>query len=199
MKMRMARALLIATVAMVSCSKSASTDLDAGPHGPTNIVVKWTIDGKAASTASCKARNAAQVYINLSGTIDTELHQSVTIDCAKGTTTFESLLVEKLGMPYIEGTLLDDKGVTVNDMDLGLAEAGVNLMPIPGTTNVTLAFYPPPSGTGGAGGMGASSSSTVASSSSTVASSSSSGGGGMGGGSAASSSSAGAGGADAGP
>jgi hypothetical protein len=198
MKTGMARALVLATAMVVSCGKSSSSTGDAGPHGPTNIVVKWTIAGKAASASSCDAQGAKQVFVNLSGTIDVSLHKSVTVDCEKGTTTFTDLLVEDLGEPYLEGTLLDEKGMSV---PMGIV--GVNLMPVPGTTNVTLDFFPPMNmGGGGMGGM-----MTTSSTTSSTTTTTSSGMGGSGGGTTSSttattssgSGGGGTGGADAGP
>jgi hypothetical protein len=112
----------------------------------------------------------AQVFVTLSATIDPALHKTATVDCEKGTFDFGSPLVEDLGLPYIEASLLDEKGVTV-------AKASTDVSPVPGSTTVTLDFFPAMN-TGGAGGMGSSSSSA---SSSSTTSSSTSGMGGMGG------------------
>jgi len=189
MKIRMARAMLLATAAIVSCGKGTGGSTtgstgDAGVEGPTNLVVSWTLAGSAASSATCMAQGAAQVFVNLSGTLDPTLHQSVTVDCATGTTSFPMLLVQDLGTPYLEGTLLDDKGVTV---PMGIV--GIDVTPMLGTTAVTLAFFAPQN-TGG-GGAGTTSSSTAASSSTTSSSShaASSSSGGTGGASTTSSSS----------
>ncbi len=132
--------------ALASCGKSggsagAGGDVDAGPMGPTNLVVTWTLAGMPASAATCTAHQAAQIYVNLSGTIDPTLHQTTTLDCATGTLTFSQLLVQDLGTPYLEGTLLDSMGATVTI-------TGVDVVPTVGTTNVTLAFFAP-QGTGG--------------------------------------------------
>jgi hypothetical protein len=143
-----ARMLVLATAAIVSCGKGAgggTSSGDAGVHGPTDLVVTWTLAGKPASSADCTANGATQTFVNLSGTIDPSLHQTQTVDCATGTVTFSQLLVEKLGMPDLEGTLLDSMGKTVQTTHL-------DVMPVLGTTNVTLAFFAP-SNTGGGGGM----------------------------------------------
>ena len=171
-----AQALLLAGVTVAACGKSgAGATGDAGVHGPTDLVVKWTFTGKPASAAECAARMGQQVDVTMSGTIDPALHKTVTTDCAKGTVDLGSLLVEDLGAPYLEATLLDAKGMTVTI-------AGVNVTPILGTTTVTFDFFPAVMGTGGAGGTGTTASSVA----STAAASS---GGGAGG--ATSSSSAG--------
>jgi len=189
MKMAWARTLLAALVATAACSKSGTGATgDGGVTGPTDLVAKWTFTGKPASAAECSARMGDKVYVNLSGTVDATLHQTVTADCAKGTVDLGSHQVEDLGLPYLEATLLDAKGVQVTIV-------GVNVTPVLGTTTVTLDFFPAPMGTGG------STSSSVASS---VAASSaaSSGGGGAGGATTTStttsSTSGGAGGGDAG-
>ncbi len=178
MKMRRARSLVLATAAIVSCGKGAgggTSSGDAGLHGPTNLVVTWTLAGKPADAAGCMAHGAVMTYVNLSGTIDPTLHQTQTLDCSAGTVTFSNLLVEDLGMPYLEGTLLDDMGTAVQT-------TGLDVTPALGTTNVTLAFFGP-QGTGG-GGMGGSPTTT-----SSHASSSGGGGGGGGGGAATTASS----------
>jgi hypothetical protein len=186
MKLGRARALLLVTAAIMSCGKgggSMGSTGDAGVNGPTNLVVSWTLAGKPASAATCMAGGAAQIFINLSGTIDPTLHQSTMVDCSMGTFTFGKLLVEDLGTSsYLEGTLLDATGMAVPS---GLV--GVTVLPTLGTTDVTLAFFAPSgAGGGGMGGAPASSSSSQAASSSHAASSSS---GGHGGASAAASSS----------
>ena len=186
MRIRGARAWALAGVAIVStivsCGKSggggagAGGGVDAGPMGPTNLVVTWTLAGMPASATTCTAHQGAQVYVNLSGTIDPSLHQTTTLDCATGTVTFSQLLVQDLGTPYLEGTLLDSMGETVTI-------TGVDVVPTVGTTNVTLAFFAP-QGTGGAGGTTTTTTTTHSSSSST-----SSGSGGTGGSMTSSSSS----------
>ncbi|MFT3769401.1 MAG: hypothetical protein QM820_28520 [Minicystis sp.] len=174
MKMGWARALLLAAAAMAACSKSGSGDTgDAGPHGPTNLTVKWVFSGKPASASECSAHEALQVFVTLSATLDPELHQTITADCDKGSVSLGSPLVENLGQPFVEAALLDDKGVTV-------AVASANVTPVPGSTTVTLDFFPV-MGTGGAGGMMSSSSSAASSAASTAAASSSGGMGGAGG------------------
>ncbi|APR87243.1 Hypothetical protein A7982_12592 [Minicystis rosea] len=194
MKIGWARAIVLAALAVAACSKSGTGDTgDAGPHGPTKLTAKWTFTGKPASASECEAHGASQVYVNLSATIEPSLHQTLTVECEKGTASFGSPLVEELGMPFLEASLLDDKGVTV-------ATVSTNVNPEPGTTTVTLDFFPAMN----TGGAGTTSSSAVSSSSSAV-SSSSGGTGGTGGmpstssasgtGGAAASSSAGSGGA----
>jgi hypothetical protein len=186
MKMAWARTLLVALVAVAACGKSSSgTTGDAGVTGPTDVVAKWTFTGKAASAAECTAHMGQQVFVTLSGTIDSSLHKTATADCTKGTVDLGTFQVEDLGAPYLEAALLDDMGVQV-------AIVGVNVTPVLGKTTVTLDFFPAPMGTGG------STSSSVASS---VAASSaaSSGGGGAGGMMTTSSTSATTGGAGGGP
>jgi hypothetical protein len=163
MKTGMPRGLLVAVALAVSCGKggSASTTGDGGLHGPTDVIAEWTFTGKAASASECAAHKAVQVYVNMSGTVDPTLHQTVTVDCAKGSVTFPKLLVEDLGSPYVEATLLDDKMVTI-------AIVGVNVVPTLGKTTVKLDFF--------AATM------TTSSSSSTTSTTSSSTSGGMGGG-----------------
>src|SRR5262245_35409005 len=107
MKMGWAQALLVVIAATAACGKGGSGSTgDAGVHGPTNLVAKWTFTGKAADASGCMAHGASQVYVNLSGTVDPSLHKSATVDCAKGSFSFGSPLVEDLGMPYLEATLL---------------------------------------------------------------------------------------------
>jgi hypothetical protein len=137
---------------------------DAGPTGPTDLAVSWTLAGMPADATGCMAHGATQIFVNLSGTIDPALHQSMTVDCAMGSLTFPKLLVEKLGMPYLEGTLLDAKSKTV-------AITGVDVTPMLGTTAVTLDFFSA-MGTGGAGSSSSAASSSHAASSSGTASSS---------------------------
>jgi hypothetical protein len=177
MKMGWVRALLLAVAAMAACGKSESSGGtgDAGLHGPTHLVAKWTFTGKPASASECSARMGAEVFVTLSATIDPSLHKTATVDCEKGTFDFGSPRVEDLGMPYVEAALLDDKGVTI-------ATASADVSPTPGSTTVTLDFFPAMN-TGGAGGAGSTSSSSTTTSSSTSSSTSGMGGaGGMGGG-----------------
>ncbi len=152
------------------------------------------------------AHGAQQIAITLSGTIDPSLHQSTTVDCSKGSVSFDQLLVQGLGTPYLEGTLLDAMGHSV-------AIAGVDVVPVLGTTKASLAFFAP-SGSGGASSSSTSAASTSAASTTaaTTSSASSSAASTSGGGSssstaaassstaaATSSSSGGAGGGDGGP
>jgi hypothetical protein len=155
--------MVLAAAAIVSCGKGGggtggAGGGDAGPHGPTNVVVSWTIAGMPADATACTAQGAAQIYLNLSGTVDPSLHQSTMVPCSMGTVTWSQLLVEKLGQPYLEGTLLDASGKMV-------AIAGVDVVPAVGTTDVTLPFFSAQEG--GTGGMTTSSSSSSSSSSTT--------------------------------
>jgi hypothetical protein len=161
MRIRMAGAMVLAAVAIVSCGKGggggggAGGDADAGPHGPTDIVVSWTLAGMPADATTCMAQGSSQIYLNLSGTIDPSLHQSTTVPCSMGSVTWSQLLVENLGQPYLEGTLLDASGTMV-------AIVGVDVVPTVGMTNVTLPFFGP--NDGGTGGMTTTSSSSSSSS-----------------------------------
>jgi hypothetical protein len=176
MKVGMARAALLAVAAVMaiaSCGKGSGAATttgagggDAGPSGPTTLAVTWTLAGAPASASTCTAHGATQIALTLSGTIDPSEHQSTTVDCAKGSTKFDDLLVQNLGTPYLEGALLDAMGTSV-------AIVGVDVTPVLGTTDATLAFFAP-QGTGGAGG--ASSSSTAASTAAASTSASSGGG-----------------------
>jgi hypothetical protein len=179
---------LLATAAIVSCHKSNETvAADSGLDGPTDLVVTWTLAGMPAQAQSCMMIGAAQVAIDVSGTIDPSLHQSATLDCAAGTTTFPRLLVEKLGTPYVEGTLLDGKGVTVIDAMYNMPLiVGATVTPQIGTTTVKLDFDAWREPSGAASSSGSSSTSTSTSSSSAT--------GGTGGVATASSSSGGTGG-----
>ena len=170
MKMGKARALLLAAAAMMSCGKGGggAVTQDGGPGGQTNLVVSWTLAGAAAGSDACMAQGAAQIYVNLSGTIDPTLHESTTVECSLGSVTFSALAIDKLGEPYLEGTLLDAQGTS-------LAIVGVNVVPQVGATDVSLAFFSP-QGTGGGGTTAAASSSSGGTSASTAAASSSSGG-----------------------
>src|ERR1700679_3516789 len=102
MRIRGARAWVLAAVAIVSCGKSsnggggggAGGSSDAGPMGPTNLVVSWTLAGVPADAAGCTARKATNIFVYLSGTIDPSLHQSTTVTCATGKVTFSQLLVQ---------------------------------------------------------------------------------------------------------
>jgi hypothetical protein len=189
MKILRAYALLLGMVgiaASTDCS-GESTGGDKAP-GPTDLTVTWTFSGKPASADECMARMGTKVHVNLSGTYDPSLHQTVTEECATGTVKFANLDIEKLGTPYLEGALLNAK-------EMRVTQAGLTVMPTSGATNATIDFYPIPDG--GAGGASSSSSS---SSSSKAASSSSSSGSGSGSGSSGSGSgsSSSSGGSDAG-
>lgn len=148
-------AALLAIISAGACGKGATTDGgDAGPTGPTKMTVKWTFTGKPASAAECSAHMAEEVFVNLSGTIDPELHKSDTVACSKGTADLGSPLIEKLGQPYVEASLLDAKGVTVTLV-------GQLVNPTPGATEVVLDFFPAMN----VGGAGTSSSSSTSASS----------------------------------
>jgi hypothetical protein len=203
MQKRALRALFLAltcVAATAHCGKG--TDSGPQPLGPTDVVVAWTFDGKPASAAECMARGGVQVSITLSATNDPALHQNAKEACEKGTVTFAALDTGGLGMPFLEGALLDDKGMTVRRAD-------VTVTPTAGKTPVTLDFFAAQmttgattgdttvttgdttsatSGGGVMGGMGGGTATSAASSSASSAASAS-----------ASSSASGAGGADAGP
>jgi hypothetical protein len=200
MKNRALRALFLAltcVAATAHCGKGTDSS-GTPPLGPTDVVVTWTIDGKPASAAECMKRGGLQVSITLSATNDPALHQNTTEVCEKGTVTFAGLDTGGLGTPFLEGTLLNDKGGTVTRTDVTVA-------PTPGKTAVTLDFFAPQPTTGATTGDA-----TVTTGDTTSATSGGGGMGGMGGGTAtsaasssasasASSSASGAGGADAGP
>src|SRR4051812_38856063 len=82
---------------LASCSSGSIGDTaSAGGPAPsvaTEIVVTWTFDGKPASVEECAGRGAKHVYLNLSGTVDPALHQTETLDCARGGVTFSKLTV----------------------------------------------------------------------------------------------------------
>jgi hypothetical protein len=169
----MARALLLAAAAIISCSTSnggAGTGAP-GPQGPTSLVVSWTFGGSPASGASCAMAGAAEVFVNLSGTFNPTADQSVTVYCSAGAITLSGLLVQDLGTAsHLTGTLLDSNGATVP-----MGVVGVDVTPTLGTTAVTLAFFPSQS-TGG-GGAGTSTSTSTSTSTTTSTATSSSGGG----------------------
>ena len=136
MTKRPLRALLLAltcVAATAHCGKSESTGTPA--LGPTDVVVSWTFSGKPADAASCAALMAYQVSVTLSATSNPELHQHADVDCAAGTVTFAGLDVSGLGAPFLEGALLGDKGGT-------LPRADLTVTPTPGSTPVTLDFFP---------------------------------------------------------
>lgn len=164
MKTRQAYALLFAMggiMAAADCGKGQEGAGGGGP-GPTDLTVTWTFSGKPASAEECTARKGQKVFVNLSGTVNPDLHQTATEDCAKGSVKFSGLDIETLGMPYLEGRLLDENGKRVT-------QEGQVILPQSGATNVTLDFFP----VQGEGGASASSSSSAASSSVTAAASSS--------------------------
>jgi hypothetical protein len=182
---------LLGGAATANCGKGS--DSSGTPAlGPTDVVVTWTFDGKPASAAECMARGGSTVSVTMSATSDPSLHQHGTEACEKGSLTFTGLDTGSLGTPFVEGALLDDKGLTK-------ARADVTVTPVAGKTPVTLDFFPTQvmttgettgdavttgdatsstSGGGGMGGMSATSSVTSAASSSTASSTAASGAGG---------------------
>ncbi len=198
MKNRTLQVLLLAVAGVAATAHCGKGGESSGtpPLGPTDVVVTWTFDGKPASAAECMTRGGSTVSVTLSATGDPALHRNGTAACDKGTITFSGLDTGALGTPFVEGALLDDKGVTVR-------RAEVTVTPTAGKTAVTLDFF--------ASGMTAATSGDPATTSGDPATSSSGGGmGGMGASSAASTAAssaastaaattAGAGGADAGP
>ena len=136
MKNRTLQVLLLAVTGVAAtahCGKG--TDTTTTPSlGPTDVVVTWTFDGKPASTAECTTRGGLTVAITLSATGDPSLHQNATVACEKGTVKFSALDTAGLGTPFLEGALLDDKGITVK-------RAEVTVMPKAGTTAATLDFF----------------------------------------------------------
>jgi len=174
MNIKMARALLLATAAIISCGTggaSTGTTGAPGPQGLTTLVVSWTFGGSPASGAACATAGAAEVSLKLSGAFNPAADQNVTFYCSAGAATFTGLLVQDLGTAaQIEGTLLDSTGAVV---PMGIL--GVDIKPALGTTAVTLAFFPSQS-TGGGGAGTSTSTSTSGSSSSTTSSSGGTGG-----------------------
>ena len=153
MKIRRAYALLLAGAGIIAASADCGKDsggMGGSGAGPTDLTVTWTFSGMPADASSCMAHNGVQVAVTLSGTFDTKLHQSVTEACATGTVKFPNLSTDLLGTPFIEGALLDDKGMTIE-------ARSTSVKAMPGTTKANIDFFPV-MGMGGAGGMGASSS-----------------------------------------
>ena len=197
MKNRTLQVLLLAlsTIAATTHCGKGSESSGTPPLGPTDVVVTWTFDGKAASAAECMARGGITVSVTMSATSDPGLHQHDTAACEKGSLTVAGLDPGSRGLPFVEGALLDDKGLTKTRAD-------VTVTPTPGKTAVTLDFFPSQvmttgattgdavttgeatSATSGGGGMGGMSGTSSASSSAAS--------------SASASSASGAGGADAG-
>lgn len=144
-----------------ACSDSSDSQKSGTTSTPTDVVISWTIAGEAPTDASCADRGGVSVYVSLSGTIDTELHQDTTVGCAVGSVTFPGLIVEDLGQPYVDAMLLDASGKTVS-----IASGPV--VATAKSTELTLDFFPKspnPSttsstsssssvGAGGAGGAG---------------------------------------------
>lgn len=167
MKIRRAHALLLGVVGIAASTNCSSESAGAGDKapGPTDLTVTWTFSGKPASAEECTTRGGTKVYVNLSGTYDPSLHQSVTEECATGSVKFANLNLDKLGMPYLEGALINAKEIRVT-------QTGLTVTPTSGPTNVTLDFFPVPDG--GAGGASSSSSSSSKAASSSASSSSAS-------------------------
>jgi hypothetical protein len=166
MKIQRAYALLLGMVgiaASTDCSSESTGPGDDTP-GPTDLTVTWTFSGQPATAEECMTRKGTKVYLTLSATKDPSLHQSVTEECSKGSVKFSGLNIGKLGMPYLEGILVNEKEIKVDHQVL-------TVMPMPGATDVTLDFFPVKTD-GGAGGSSSSSSSSAASSSSSASSSS---------------------------
>ncbi len=156
--MRFVPALILLSLAVgVVANCGGSSDTGAAPPAPTptDLVVTWSFAGKPASAEECSNRKATQVYLNLSGTVDVTLHQTKTLDCPVGTVTFPGLTVQSLGMPDLEGILLDKDGKSITSLD-------VTVVPVGGQTKTALDFF---GAMGGAGGMSASSTADVAASS----------------------------------
>ncbi len=137
MKNRTLQVLLLAlsTIAATTHCGKGSESSGTPPLGPTDVVVTWTFDGKAASAAECMARGGVTVSVTMSATSDPGLHQHDTAACEKGSLTFAGLETGALGLPFVEGALLDDKGLTKTRAD-------VTVTPTPGKTAVTLDFFP---------------------------------------------------------
>lgn len=199
MKNRTLKVLLLALTG-IAATTHCGKDSDSGtaPLGPTDVVVTWTFDGKAASASECMARGGVTVSVTMSATSDPGLHQHGTADCEKGSLTFSGLDTGALGLPFVEAALLDDKGLTKTRADL-------TVTPTPVKTAVTLDFFPSQvmttgattgetvstaeassASSGGMGGMGGMSGTSSASSAASTAA-------------ASTSSASGSGGADAGP
>jgi hypothetical protein len=135
MKNRTLQVLLLGLVGIAATAHCGKSDSTGTPSlGPTDVVVTWTFDGKPASGMECVTRGIASVAITLSATNDVTLHQNATVDCDKGTVTFAGLDTASLGTPFLEGTVIDGKGMTLTRTD-------TTVMPKPGKTAVTLDFF----------------------------------------------------------
>ncbi|MEP7119791.1 MAG: hypothetical protein ABJE95_02730 [Byssovorax sp.] len=179
MKNRTIQVLLLALTGVAATAHCGKGGESSGTPslGPTDVVVTWTFSGAATSPAACTMYKGQTVRVTVSATNDPALHQDATAACEKGTVTFSALDTGGLGMPFVEGALLDDKGVTIT-------HAEITAPSMAGKTAVTLDFFPismttsgdpattsgdpstaASSGGGGMGGMGATSASSAASSS----------------------------------
>ena len=137
MKNRTLQVLLLALTGIAATAHCGKGSESSGTPalGPTDVVVTWTFDGKPASAMECSARGGVTVSVTMSATSDPSLHQLGTAACEKGSLTFGGLDTGSLGMPFLEGTLLDDKGQTKTRAD-------VTVTPAAGKTAVTLDFFP---------------------------------------------------------
>jgi hypothetical protein len=201
MKNRTIQVLLLAltgVAATAHCGKgSESTGTPAA--GPTDVVVTWTFSGAATSPAACTANKGQTVRVTMSASSDPSLHQDATAACEKGTVTFAGLDTGALGMPFVEGALLDDKGVTITHAETtttataGKTAVTLDFFPLTMTTSgdpATTSGDPSTSASSGGGGMGGMSATSASSAASTAGSTTAA---------ATTSSGSGAGGADAGP
>jgi hypothetical protein len=136
MKNRTLQVLLLALTGIAATAHCGKSESSGTPSlGPTDVVVTWTFDGKAASAAECTARGGVTVSVTMSATSDPTLHQHSTESCEKGTVTFSGLNTGALGQPFVEATLLDDKGLTKTRADM-------TVTPVEGKTEVKLDFFP---------------------------------------------------------
>lgn len=200
MKNRRLQVLLLALTGVAATAHCGKGSESSGTPalGPTDVVVTWTFRGMPTSPAACTMNKGQMVRVTLSASNDPALHQDATAACEKGTVTFAGLDTAGLGTPFVEGALLDDKGVTVTRADTtAMAMAGktavtLDFFPIAMTTSgdpATTSGDPSTAASSGGGGMGGMSGTSASSASSSAASSTAA---------ASSSSGAGAGGADAG-
>lgn len=202
MKNRRLQVLLLALTGVAATAHCGKGSESSGTPalGPTDVVVTWTFRGMPTSPAACTMNKGQMVRVTLSASNDPALHQDATAACEKGTVTFAGLDTAGLGTPFVEGALLDDKGVTVTRADTtAMAMAGktavtLDFFPIAMTTSgdpATTSGDPSTAASSGGGGMGGMSGTSASSASSSAASSTAAA-------SSSSSSGAGAGGADAG-
>jgi len=202
MKNRRLQVLLLALTGVAATAHCGKGSESSGTPalGPTDVVVTWTFHGMPTSPAACTMNKGQMVRVTLSASNDPALHQDATAACEKGTVTFAGLDTAGLGTPFVEGALLDAKGVTVTRADTtAMAMAGktavtLDFFPISMTTSgdpATTSGDPSTAASSGGGGMGGMSGTSASSASSSAASSTAAA-------SSSSSSGAGAGGADAG-